>query len=62
MANAGTPVFFCCAFSWVLSAIFLLAFSFDTLQPRDMALLYNDNTLFLSQDKLCVVAVGRRQL
>lgn len=45
-------VFGFCIFSWFICSIFMLAFSFDTLQPNVMALLYNENTCFLDSSKL----------
>ena len=53
-SEASSAVFGMCAFIWVVCSCFLLGFSFDTLEPNRMGLLYNENTCFLDTTTLYV--------
>lgn len=51
-AGVGTAGVACCGLIWVIVSCFLLGFSFDTLEPTTMALMYNENTCFLDPSTL----------
>ena len=50
--NPAPAVFACCTLSWIICSCFLLGFSFDTLEPNRMGLLYNENTCYLDTGTL----------
>lgn len=53
MGDSPAPVVFgACCIIWLICSCFLLGYSFDTLEPNRMGLLYNENTLYLQSDTL----------